>query len=149
MNRSQNAYAFGVRYGVFNSLIPVLAAINEKLGSVLSIAVSNRIPWTAVPWGSFSQLLRCPCIGRQNCHRCVYNPSCFKFKDHEEKDRSERQVMNHREVASPDTPDMVFDEGCPSLTKGLLALGHIPLDGTFADLDVKLQQLATDPLCAL
>ncbi len=30
MNRSQNAFAFGARYGVFNSLIPVLVATHEN-----------------------------------------------------------------------------------------------------------------------
>ena len=47
--------------------------------------------------------------------------------------------MNHSEVASPDIPNMVLDEGCPSLIGGLSALGHIPLDGTFADFDAELQ----------
>jgi hypothetical protein len=78
----------------------------------------------------------------------VYNPSCFQFQDHEDMDRSEKQVMNHGEVASPDIPNMVLDEGCPSLIGALSALGHIPLYGTFADFDVELQQLATNPLCA-
>ena len=55
--------------------------------------------------------------------------------------------MNHSEIASPDVVNVVLQEGVPGLPSLLAYLGHVLLDGAFADFDPQFEQFSTDAFC--
>jgi hypothetical protein len=69
----------------------------------------------------------------------VQDATGFHLDKYKDEDWSEEQVIDHREVTSPDLSGVVLEKGRPGLVQLLSVLGSVTLDGTFADLDTQFQ----------
>ena len=92
-------------------------------------------------------MLRTPLVARRVRHCGVDDRASPKVEEEEHEDLAEPDVVGLHEVARP--RDVIPQEGRPALP---VAAGpratHVPLDGSLADADAELEQLAAEALRA-
>src|SRR5712664_3821061 len=97
--------------------------------------------------GGVPGLLRAPLVAWRVCDRRMDDPASPELEEKEHEDRAEPDVVGLHEVARP--RDVIPQEGRPALP---VAAGpratHGPLDGSLADADAELEQLAAEALRA-
>ncbi len=86
-------------------------------------------------------------IGRKARYPDVDDLPLLQLNDKKCKERPEAQVSDMQEIAGPDLPSMIAQEGCPTLPSGARRerMPHVLLNRSFADVNPQLQQLATNP----
>jgi hypothetical protein len=95
--------------------------------------------------GGVPGLLRPPRVAGRVCDRRVDDPAAPKVEEEEHEDLAEPDVVGLYEVARP--RDVIVQEGGPALPVASRShTRHVPLDGSLADTDTKLEELAADAL---
>jgi hypothetical protein len=90
---------------------------SSETGSKLAVMITDEI-LRRLPIGScLPQLLGGPGVGRRSRHPNVDNLPRFQFNDEKRKERTEAQVGDVQEIAGPDLPGMIAQEGRPALPR--------------------------------
>ncbi len=63
----------------------------------------------------------------------------MQLNNNEDVGGPKEEIMDDGEVASPDLCGMIPEKSCPGLARLFPFLGHIPLDGAFADFDTEFE----------
>ena len=88
---------------------------SSETGSKLAVMITDEILWR-LPIGScLPQVLGSPGVGRRSRHPDVDNLPRFQFNNEKRKERTEAQVGDMQEIAGPDLPGMIAQEGRPAL----------------------------------
>src|SRR5262245_5331571 len=114
----------------------------------LRVAVADEDRGRSIQ-GGVAGLLRAPCVAWRAGHRGVDDLAAPEVEEEKDEDLAEPDVVGLHEVARP--RDMIAQECRPALpsASGLgPRMTHVPLDGSLADADAKLQQLAAEALRA-
>src|SRR5882724_7794369 len=118
----------------------------SEASAELRVVVADKHIWRTVH-GGVPGLLRAPFVGRRIRDRGVDDLSAAEVEEEEHENLAEPDVVRLDEVTRP--CDVVAQERRPALA---VASGpgtaDVPLDGSLADADAELQQLATDALGA-
>src|SRR5207253_1920225 len=97
--------------------------------------------------GGVPGLLRTPLVARRVRHCGVDDRASPKVEEEEHEDLAEPDIVGLHEVGRP--RDVIPQEGRPALP---VAAGpratHVPLDGSLADADAELEELAAEALRA-
>ncbi len=116
--------------------------------SKLAIIIPDEVFRSLSVGCGFAQLLRDPGIARRACDAHMDHFARVQFDDEESKKRTEKQVGDWEKVTGPDLLCMSAQEGCPGLPmwSSRAHVSHVFLDCAFTDVNIELEQFATDPL---
>ena len=147
MNLSQIPLACGVRYGVSNSLMPVLTTTAEsRLAYLLS---RSRIKYFGPSPQGVASRSCCAVhssVGYFVTPVCIYPPR-FQFHHHKDIPLPKQPVVYNCKITCPDVARLIFQKSRPILTRRtrFLVLRHVSLDGSFTYFYPQLHLFSTDP----
>jgi hypothetical protein len=87
----------------------------SETGSKLAIMITDEVLRRLSVRSRLPELLSSPRVGRKPCHPDMDHSPRFELDDEEREERTEAQVSDVQEIASPDQPSMIAQEGCPAL----------------------------------
>src|SRR5450432_3110654 len=129
---------------------------SEGLGGAVEVGAELTVPVADDETRSFAErrcrakLLGSPLLAGSPRYRHVHDFARSDIDDEKGEDWPKPDVVGLDEIARPDVPAVVFEEGCPALA-GRVRL-HIPLeialDRALGDSNSELEQLAPDALRA-
>ena len=70
--------------------------------------------------------------------RSVKNPAGMQLNNNEDVGGAEEEIMDDGEVTGPDLSGVILEKSRPGLVRFFPFLGHIPLDGAFADFECQV-----------
>ena len=121
-----------------------------KDATELTVIVSNEEPRTVVERHRFAKLLSGPLVRRVSSDVAVNDLAAIETYDEEREDRSESEVIQLQEVASPDLILMILKKGLPCLPATTIwpDAPNVLLDRSFADSEPELEEFPSNSLAA-
>ena len=121
-----------------------------KDATELTVIISNEEPGAVVERHRFAKLLSGLLVRRVSSDVAVNDLAAVETYDEEREDRSENEVIQLQEVASPDLILMILKEGLPCLSATTIwpDAPNVPLDRSFADSEPEREKFPSNSLAA-
>jgi hypothetical protein len=151
-HRTDESFTDGIRpWGFewgFDFFDATASGHRRKLLAILLVIVANEIFGVLAPGCGLPKLLSRPGISWMAGNSHMLDFPSLMGNDDEDVNGTEKQVINNREITSPDILSMVLEKVRPILTRLSTNLLHVFLNGWLAYTDAQLEQFASDFLGA-